>query len=39
VKANHLDQVLLLEAHCPAEFYSKPNQTHLNQLVKLFRIA
>ncbi len=30
---------LVLEGHCPANFSSNPNQTHLNQLIKLFRIT
>ncbi len=37
-----LDQALstlVLEGHCPANFSSNPNQTHLNQLIKLFRIT
>uniref|UniRef100_A0A8C2C339 RPGRIP1 like n=1 Tax=Cyprinus carpio TaxID=7962 RepID=A0A8C2C339_CYPCA len=28
--------VLLLESNCPAEFSSNPNQTHLNQLIRVF---
>jgi len=28
-----------LEVHCPAEFCSNPNQTHLNKLIKVFRIT
>ncbi len=27
-----------LEVHFPAEFSSNPNQTHLNKLIKVFRI-
>ncbi len=30
---------LVLKGHCPANFSSNPNQTHLNQLIKLFRIT
>ncbi len=30
---------LVLEGHCPVNFSSNPNQTHLNQLIKLFRIT
>ncbi len=30
---------LVLEGHCPANFSSNPNQTHLNQLIKMFRIT
>ncbi len=25
--------------HCPAEFRSNTNQTHLNQLIKVFKIS
>ncbi len=28
-----------LEIHCPAEFSTNPNQTHLNKLIKIFRIT
>ena len=28
-----------LEIHFPAEFSSNPNQTHLNKLIKVFRIT
>ncbi len=28
-----------LEGRCPAEFRSNPNQTHLNQLIKVFKIT
>jgi len=28
---------LLLESYHPADFSSNPNQTHLNQLIKVFR--
>jgi len=28
---------LLLEGHLPAEFSSRLNETHLNQLIKVFR--
>ncbi len=31
-------QPLLLETHCSAEFNSNPNQTHLDQLIKVLRI-
>ncbi len=30
---------LALKVHFPAEFSSNPNQTHLNKLIKLFRIT
>ncbi len=29
---------LILEGRCPAEFSSNPNQTHLKQLIKVFRM-
>ncbi len=29
----------MLEVHCPAEFSSKPNETHLKYLTKVFRIT
>ncbi len=29
----------VLECRCPAEFSSNPNQTHLNQTFKVFRIT
>ncbi len=29
---------LILEGRVPAEFSSNPNQTHLNQLIKVFRM-
>ncbi len=29
---------LIPEGRCPAEFSSNPNQTHLNQLIKVFRM-
>jgi len=29
-------QNLVLEGHCPAEFSSSRNQTHLNNLIKVF---
>ncbi len=29
---------LILEGRCPAEFSSNPNQTHLNQLIKVWRM-
>jgi len=28
-----------LEGHCPAEFSSNPDQTHLSKLIKVFRIT
>ncbi len=28
----------VLECRCPVEFISNPNQTHLNKLIKIFRI-
>ncbi len=31
-------ETLILEGHSPAEFSSNPNQTHLNQLIKVFRM-
>ncbi len=40
-KVKTLDQgslTLDLEVHFPAEFSSNPNQTHLNKLIKVFRI-
>ncbi len=30
---------LALKVHFPADFRSNPNQTHLNELIKVFRIA
>ncbi len=32
-------QNLFLEGHCTAEFSSNSNQTHMNQLIKLFRLT
>ncbi|KAL0182824.1 hypothetical protein M9458_022199, partial [Cirrhinus mrigala] len=29
---------LLLESCCPADFSSNSSQTHLNQLIKVFRV-
>ncbi len=29
---------LVLKVHFPAEFHSNTNQTHLNKLIKVFRI-
>ncbi len=29
----------VLECRCPLEFSSNPNQTHLNKLIKVFRIT
>jgi len=29
---------MALEIHCPADFSSNPNQTHLNKLIEVFRI-
>jgi len=29
----------LISCHCPAEFSSKPNQTHLSKLINVFRIT
>ena len=30
---------LLMAINCPAKFSSNPNQTHLKQLINVFRIA
>ncbi len=35
----HRPSTLLLGTHFPAEFSSNPNQTHRNQLLKVFRIT
>jgi len=33
---NSLDPILPLEGHCPAEFSSNPNKTHIKWVIKLF---
>jgi len=30
---------LHLESYCPADFSSNPNQTHMNQLIKVFKVT
>ncbi len=35
----HWSQTQLLEGHSSAQFSSNPNQTHLSQLIKLFKIT
>ncbi len=34
-----IDQTSVLECRGPVEFSSNPNQTHLNKLIKVFRIT
>ncbi len=31
--------ISVLEGRCPAEFSSNPDQTHLNQLISVFKIT
>ncbi len=39
IPLNHWSQTQFLEGHSSAQFSSNPNQTHLIQLIKLFRIT
>ncbi len=39
IDLNHCSQTQFLEGHSFAQFCSKPNQTHLIQLINLFRIT
>ncbi len=36
---NHWSQTQFLEGHSSAQFNSNPNQTHLIQLIKVFKIT
>jgi len=42
IKFKHIEQgwaTSVLEGHCPTEFSFNPNQTHMNKLIKVFRIT